>query len=380
MWIRIEVIRNEKFTYFYKMEIKGSIKKIQYDIKLAGTLEVIEWSDFEINDIPTACLISDGQTTFAISKWVSPKRTRSYPYERVYNTLNISKKITVIPIVKDEGAAGDRDFIQWDTVSLMSLLDVYVIFAYYEKAESKGNKITNQKFDNDYVLSKIDSISKFHSSALHWNLNELDVHFDDLLEKVKLNYAIIQQQMAIKLHNINGINRLQKKIDRDVEKFKTFSRGKALEAQKREFRTLQPKEVLSTATKAKITITNYLGGQYYFTVDEIEIQDEIVYLKEGKHTKSNLLPSKSDIKDGLLKMILYSNIENVEIENNTYLIQAVLELTSSLLRGQVDSYKTNIEKNAFFELNKFSETQIQFIETLFEEAVINNFKVVLKQI
>ena len=362
------------------MEIKGSIKKIQYDIKLAGTLEVIEWSDFEINDIPTACLISDGQTTFAISKWVSPKRTRSYPYERVYNTLNISKKITVIPIVKDEGAAGDRDFIQWDTVSLMSLLDVYVIFAYYEKAESKGNKITNQKFDNDYILSKIDSISKFHSSALHWNLNELDVHFDDLLEKVKLNYAIIQQQTAIKLHNINGINRLQKKIDRDVEKFKTFSRGKALEAQKREFRTLQPKEVLSTATKAKIIITNYLGGQYYFTVDEIEIQDEIVYLKEGKHTKSNLLPSKSDIKDGLLKMILYSNIENVEIENKIYFIQSVLELTSSLLRGQIDSTKTDKEKNAFFHLNKFSETQIQFIKTLFEEAVINNFKVVIKQI
>jgi hypothetical protein len=58
----------------------------------------------------------------------------------VFNTLNVSKKITVIPIVKDEGASGDRDFIQWDTVSLMSLLDVFVIFAYYDKAEKKGPK------------------------------------------------------------------------------------------------------------------------------------------------------------------------------------------------------------------------------------------------
>ena len=362
------------------MEIIGSIKKIQYHVKLAGTLEVIGWSDFQINEMPSACIVSDGQTAFAISKWVSPKRTRSYPYERVYNTLNIFKKITVIPIVKDEGAAGDRDFIQWDTISLMSLLDVYVIFAYYEKAESKGKKITNQKFDNDYILSKIDSISKFHSSALHWNLNELDIHFDDLLEKVKLNYAIIQQDTAIKLHNINGINRLQKKIDRDVEKFKTFSRGKAEEAQKREFRTIQPKEVLSTASKAKITITNYLGGQYYFTVDEIEIKDEMVYLKEGKHTKTNLLPSKSDIKDGLLKMILYSNIENVEIKSKIYSFQAVLELTSSLMRGQINSADTDKEIDIFFKLNKFSETQIQFIATLFEEATTNNFKVVLKQI
>ncbi len=64
----------------------------------------------------------------------------------------------MIPIVKDEGANGDRDFIQWDTVSLMSLLDVFVIFAYYDKAEKKGQKITNQQFDNEYVLSKIREI------------------------------------------------------------------------------------------------------------------------------------------------------------------------------------------------------------------------------
>ncbi len=62
----------------------------------------------------------------------------------MFNTLNVSKKITVIPIVKDEGASGDRDFIQWDTVSLMSLLDVFVIFAYYDKADKKDRKITNQ--------------------------------------------------------------------------------------------------------------------------------------------------------------------------------------------------------------------------------------------
>jgi hypothetical protein len=43
----------------------------------------------------------------------------------------LQKKITVIPVVKDEGANGDRDYIQWDTVSLTSLLDIFVIFAYY---------------------------------------------------------------------------------------------------------------------------------------------------------------------------------------------------------------------------------------------------------
>ena len=146
------------------MNIEGKITGIKYAIKLLNNLAIIDRNTFDINKCPTACLISDGKTTFAISKWVSPKRTRSYPYERVYNTLNISKKITVIPIVKDEGATGDRDFIQWDTVSMMSLLDVYVIFAYYDKAEKRGLKITKQQFDNDFVKNKIKEIERFHNS------------------------------------------------------------------------------------------------------------------------------------------------------------------------------------------------------------------------
>jgi hypothetical protein len=52
--------------------------------------------------------------------------------------------------------------------------------------------------------------------------------------------------------------------------------------------TTQPKESLATLTKAKITITNYLGGQYFFTVDEVSIDKNIVHLIEGKHSKDSL--------------------------------------------------------------------------------------------
>lgn len=82
---------------------------------------------------------------------VSSKRTRSYPYARVYDRLAFQgKKVTIIPIFKDEGLDGDRDFLQWDTVSLMSLLGVYVIIGYYVSATPNPNyknKITNQRFD-----------------------------------------------------------------------------------------------------------------------------------------------------------------------------------------------------------------------------------------
>ncbi len=73
-----------------------------------------------------------------LSLWVSPKRTRSYTYARVYDTLNFhGKKITIIPILKDEGKEGDRDFLQRDTISLISLLGVYVIICYYKSAERR---------------------------------------------------------------------------------------------------------------------------------------------------------------------------------------------------------------------------------------------------
>jgi len=118
------------------MEITAEIiAGIKYNQHLKCNLTVVSLAGFNINSAKSSCVISDGQNRLAISKWVSPKRTRSYPYERVYNTFSVSKRITIIPVVKDEGAAGDRDFLQWDTFSLMSLLDVYVIPAYYETAE-----------------------------------------------------------------------------------------------------------------------------------------------------------------------------------------------------------------------------------------------------
>ncbi len=186
------------------MNIVGKITGLKYKILLSGELKEIDIKDFDVNEIPSACLVTDDQNIFAISEWVSPKRTRSYPFERVFNTLHISKKITVIPIVKDEGAKGDRDFIQWDTISLMSLLDVFVIFAYYDKADRKNQKITNQQFSNEYVLSKIKEIEQYHSSALHWNLNELNANLHSIIDKVKFSYSNIEKLTGVKLHNVSG--------------------------------------------------------------------------------------------------------------------------------------------------------------------------------
>lgn len=360
------------------MNITGRITGLTYKQTSSEELKHVDVNDFDINNVAAYCLLKDKQQTFGISKWVSPKRTRSYPYERVYNTLHTTKKITVIPVVKDEGLKGDRDFIQWDTVSLMSLLDVFVIFGYYVSAEKSGEKITKQKFDNEYIMSKIDEIKNYHSSALHWNLNELKSSLNSVIDKVQESYKEIQDYTGVRLHDPKGLIRFKEKIGKDVLDFMNFSREKSEQAQLREFVTVQPKENLQTLTKAKITINNYLGGQYFFTVDEVKLAEESVYLIEGKHSKNTKLPSKGDVKDGLIKMLLYCNLTDVKVNGHGMKPKAILMLTSEKMKGHINSDSPSGDIEKFILLNGFSQKQKIYIEGIFEEARTNKFTILLR--
>jgi hypothetical protein len=360
------------------MNIYGKITGIKYTPLLIEPLKEISFDAFEVNTVPTSCIVKDGNYTFAVSRWVSSKRTRSYPFERVYNTLNVAKKITVIPVVKDEGANGDRDYLQWDTVSLMSLLDVFVIFAYYDKAEiNKRNpqklKITNQQFNNKFVKTKIKEIEQYHSSALHWNLNELKTKLHSIVDFAADAYQKIEQKTGIKLHRQDGLENFKTTIGNDISDFMRFSRDKSQQAQSREIVTVQPKERLQSQTKSTITIENYLGGQYFLTADEIKITHKELHLIESKYSKNSKLPSIGDIKDGLLKMILFSNLSNVFIDGQSVKCKAILALTSTKIKGQIYSSDTKDNINAFIVENKFNTKQSKQIQSLFEEASNNNF-------
>ncbi len=356
------------------MNITGRINGITYKVSLVECLQEIGIAGFDINNAPPTCIIKDCTHAFAVSKWVSPKRTRSYPFERIYNTLAYPKRVTVIPVIKDEGAVGDRDFVQWDTISLMSLLDVFVVLAYYDKAEKKGEKITNQQFNNEYILKKIREIKQYHSSALHWNLKELENNLENIIEKVQTAYDKIEKETGVRLHSSGGIAKFKDKIRQDTSQFMQSSREKAQKAQIRECAIIQPKERLSKFTKAKLTIENYLGGKYFFTVDEIQL-DETVSLIETKHSKNALIPSKSDIKDGLLKMILYSNLSDVKVNGVDFAYRAVLKLTSEKLSGHISSKSSDEELKTFFSTNCLNKMQKELIKQLFLEAKINNFEV-----
>lgn len=363
------------------MEISAKITGIEYKINLSKGLKKYQFEKFDINKAQSCSLLEDKSNIFSVSKWVSPKRTRSYPYERVYNSLAATKRITVIPIVKDEGLEGDRDFLQWDTISLMSLLDVYVILSYYNDAEinpSRKNKITKQKHDNDYILKKINEIENYHSSSLHWNLKEVSQKLPELIDKVKESYIILEKKLGVCFHDSEGLDNFKFKILQNAETFMNFSRTKAQKAQLREVNTIQSKELLLTFTKASLTISNYLGGKYFFTVDEALIEGNCISLIESKHSVSNQIPSISDIKDGLLKMILFTNLNDVIIGNKVYDCKSILQLTSLKISGIITSESSLSDLVDFFKINKLSTKNINLIEKLFKEANQNGFFVIIR--
>lgn len=299
----------------------------------------------------------------ALSWWVSAKRTRSYPYARVYDSLAFSgKRVTIIPIFKDEGAGGDRDFLQYDTISLMSLLGVYVIIGYYVDAKPSkrySDKITNQRYDIEYLTNEINSLFSYQSDALHWNLSQVE-KVGELGQKALESYVQISERLGIPLHSIDSARKRIKKLQEGKEAFLNFSRDLAKKAQQRESITEQPKEKLK-GDKASITIKNFLGGKYFFTIDEVEKHENELYLIAGKHTKTNKLPSVGDIKDGLLKLILLTNLEDVTVNDKRFNPVPILKLTTG----------------SGFEIESISKGNKETLNRLMKESEVNGFRILL---
>ncbi|MBM3898066.1 MAG: hypothetical protein FJ358_06050 [Thaumarchaeota archaeon] len=314
------------------MKITAEITGIKYIPKLPRELRKYPLSELAraLSTDASFLLEMDGGKIFAVSWWVSAKRTRSYPYARLYDTLTFQgKKVTIIPIFKDEGKDGDRDFLQWDTVSLMSLLGVYVIIAYYKSATKNPdyrNKITNQRYDVDYLKAQLGELLYYQSDALHWNMTQID-KVGELANMALRSYGSISHALNIKMHSAESARKRISELVKGRDVFLPLSRELAEKAQNREVVTVQPKEKLS-GVKASITIKNYLGGNYFFTVDEARRENGKILLIEGKHTKTSHLPSLEDIKDGLLRMILYTNLRNVKVDSEQAIPIPVLLLTT----------------------------------------------------
>jgi len=93
--------------------------------------------------------------------------------------------------------------------------------------------------------------------------------------------------------------------------------------------------------------------KYIFRVDSLEVEAWI----EG----DDLYLAVGDIKDGLLKMILFSNLEGVRLERHIYNPIAVLKLTTE----------------PGFSKQELNSREMNLMEILKREAHTNQFKVLI---
>jgi hypothetical protein len=111
---------------------------------------------------------------------------------------------------------------------------------------------------------------------------------------------------------------------------------------------------------------------YYLTPDAIIDRNNIYIIQESKNTSQDLLPKLSDIQDGLFKLILFSNLDSLLLNQKTVSYIAQLNLTG---KNIIDSiiFPDETEKiDLFLSVNKFKQEQIRIIKALALEAKNNN--------
>lgn len=384
------------------LEFNGYISGISYSPQLKDEtkFKVYKFDDFNSNECSAFGIIKiDENNTIYFTKWVTPKRTRSYPFERLYNVFDTNSKIiTIIPIIKDEGGdSGNNDRINAITYSWMNLLNIYIILAFYETAEKldpkkrktaanlrkekkkqKTEYITNQKFNKEYIKEKIDQIANFKTSALHWNTKHFREDFEIIWKRSVECYKKISKNQNVRMHSFeNHLKRLDEfKVNNkfDIEKFKEVMNKRSREAQHRETQTIHDLESLGEGVNGKFYIKNYLGGIYYLTCDEVFVESGEFVIQESKNTSRGKLPNLSDIKDGLFKLILFSNLEVLKYKDDEVKFKTRLKLTGNL-KGELLLPTDSSNITAFVNLNRLKDNVHKRIFELNKEAFTNNIDI-----
>lgn len=367
------------------LRLKGFVRSVRYTAHLADELPEYDFANFDINKVEPRGKIIVPDGIVAYSKWVSPKRTRSYPFARLYDILNAPKRITVIPILKDEGADGDLDRIQYSTISWMNLLDIYIILAYYESAmrnqrrgQHEKNKISRQLFNSRFVNDQIGDMLKYKNSALHWNFNLIETSFIHIYHMALNSYEEISKRTGVLMHSKEAHQQYLRIVMEDFENFKKKSLNRSKSASLREYHTIHTNEYLSDGSKAQFNISNYLGGSYYLTVDEVIKENELYVIQESKNSTRTSLPSLDDIKDGLFKLALFSNIDALLLEDQQLRFVSRLKLTGKGIKGFINMPCEDRDLAHFIDENNFSKRNKEILYKLNKECLYNhNLQIIL---
>ncbi|MBC8135793.1 MAG: hypothetical protein H8F28_07915 [Fibrella sp.] len=265
----------------------------------------------------------------------------------------------------------------------MNLLNVYVVLGYYKNASKnrtvkRGTKdcLTGQKLDADAVNDQIAEIITYKQSALHWNRTLFENRFAQTYRQALDAYEQISARTGVAVHNRTSQERYLDSVIADYGEFRIRSLRGSAGAAVRESGTAHRLEYLSDGAKAVLAIENYLGGVYHLTADEIVFANGVTILQESKNTKG-VLPPLSDIKDGLFKLILFSNLDRLEHDGERLPFSTRLKLTGSGVRSSVRLPCEPDVLADFFAANVgiFTARHKSTISLLGQEATANGFTI-----
>lgn len=375
------------------IRLTGSISSLRFGGQPA-TLPHVQWHDFNVNTVPPACKVEMGDgSVMAVSRWSTPKRTRTYPFARVYDTYSHNGKVvTVIPVIKDEGRGQRRcdtnnDRINFITLSWMNLMNVYVVLAWYADADKEDDfRITNQTLDNEFVKNKMKEVSTYKLDAHHWNNAHFRNEFVWVFRRAVQSYEDMAKRLGVQMHSAKRHLRfLDKIVDPnnqncvDLLRFRDVTLRMSRMAALRETETHQVLEELQHGTqKALIELQNNLGGVYTLTADEVYMGiDGTVVIQESKNTTDSRLPSEADIKDGLFKLVLYSSIDSLRINDEPVRFSTQLRLTGSV-KGRLELPSERKSVEAFCEQNRLGYQYIERLHWLNAESNALGIRIVVE--
>ena len=187
------------------------------------------------------------------------------------------------------------------------------------------------------------------------------------------SYEKISGQTGVKVHYRSTQEQYLATIMRDFENFKNISLRGSKGASIRETKTSHGLEYLSDGLKATFQIENYLGGIYYLTADEVVKVNDTYIIQESKNSTSGFLPSLSDIKDGLFKLILYSNLDSLQLDSKPVVFTSRLKLTGRKILGSLIMPCDEESLIEFLQKNKgrYTKKEEETLNRLNQESTYN---------
>jgi hypothetical protein len=201
----------------------------------------------------------------------------------------------------------------------------------------------------------------------------LEERFTGTFRRALDSYREISRHTNVEIHSHAGMEKYLRSIIVDFEEFKNLSLRGSQDASKREAATTHQRECLVDGTKATFCIENYLGGTYYLTPDEIFHVEKGYIIQESKNSTRKALPDLSDIQDGLFKLILYSNIDFLQLNGCEVDFAVRLKLTGQNVRNRIVLPCPEREVKVFLRNNVdiFDKKEKDIIERLLTETQRN---------